>query len=54
MDLMKKLWNPEDQRVMEKLKKEILPGPYLERPDPSRRFYIKTDWSKDRMGTVLF
>ena len=28
-------------------------GPTLERQDPSRRFYIKTDWSKDGMGAVI-
>ena len=39
---------------MERLKKEILSGPNLERPEPSRSFYIKTDWSKDEMGAVIF
>ena len=50
---MQNLWNPEDQRLMEHLKKDILAGPTLEIPDPSRRFYIKTDWSKDGMEAVL-
>ena len=38
---------------MEQLKKYILSGPNLARPDPSRRFYIKTYWSKDVMGAVI-
>ena len=25
----------------------------LARPDPSQIFYIKTDWSKDGIGSVL-
>ena len=50
---MQSLWNPEDQRLMEWLKKNILSGPTLARPDPYRRLYIKTDWSKDVMEAVL-
>ena len=38
---------------MERLKKDILSGTDLAITDPSRRFYIKTDWSKDVMGAVL-
>ena len=50
---MKNLWNPEDQRLLERLNKDILSGPTLERPDSSRRFYTKRYWSKDRIGVVL-
>ena len=50
---MQNLCNPEYQRLLERLKTDILSGPTLSRPDPSRRFYIKTDWSKDGMGVVL-
>eukprot|EP00957_Ditylum_brightwellii_P066131 5018059-Ditylum_brightwellii.AAC.1 len=25
----------------------------LARPDPTQRFYLKTDWSKEGMGAVL-
>ena len=39
---------------MERLNKEILSGTTLARTDPSIRFYIKIDWSKDGMGEVLF
>ena len=53
MKLMKNLWNPEYQSLMERLKKYILSGPNLARPDPSRRFYIKIYWSKDGMGAVI-
>ena len=28
-------------------------GPTLTRPDPSQRFYIRTNWSKDGIGAVL-
>ena len=50
---MQNLWNTEKQRLLERLKKDILSGPTLEITDPSRRFYIKTDWSKDGMVAVL-
>ena len=50
---MKNLWNLVDQRLLERLNTDILEGPTLARPDPSRRLYIKTDWSKDGMGAVL-
>lgn len=38
---MKTLWKPSDEAHLEELKAEILIG--LARPDPSRRFYLKTD-----------
>ena len=50
---MQNLWNTEDQRLLERLKKDILSGPTLERPDPSRMYYINIDWSKDGMIAVL-
>ena len=50
---MQNLWNPKHQRLIEWLKKEILSGPTLSILDLSRRFYIRTDWSKDGMGAVL-
>ena len=53
MEMMQNLWNTAYQRSMERLKKGILSGPTLERPDPYRRFYIKTDWSKDGMGVMI-
>ena len=52
-ELMHNLWNIEDQRLLEWLKKDILSGTNLSRPDPSIRLYINTDWSKDGMGAVL-
>ena len=53
MELMQNLWNIEDQMLLERLKKDILSGPTLARPYPSRRFYIKSDCSKDLMGVLL-
>ena len=50
---MQNLWNLEEQMLLERLKKDILSGPILERPDTYRRFYIKTYWSKDVMGVEL-
>ena len=53
MELMQNLWNTEDQRSLEMLKKDILSGPTLARPDPSRRFYTKTYWYKDVTGALI-
>ena len=53
MEILQNLWNLEDQRLLERLKKYILSGPTLVRPDPSRMFYTKTDWYKYGMGEVL-
>ena len=53
MKLMHNLWNPEDQGLLELLKKDILSGPTLSRPDPSRRLYIKKDYSKGGIEEVL-
>ena len=50
---MQNLWNLGYQRILERLKKDILSGPTLARPYPSRRFYINIDWSNDVMGAVL-
>ena len=40
-------------KVTGTVKERNLSGPTLSRPDPYRRFYIKTYWSKDGMGSVL-
>ena len=53
MELIQNLWNPEEQRLLERLKTDILSGPNSEIPEPSRIFYTKIDWSKDGMGAVL-
>ena len=50
---MQNLWNPENQGLLEQFKKDILSVPNLEKLDPYRSFYIKTDWFKDGMGAVL-
>ena len=53
MVMMKNLWNLQYQILLEWLKKDILSVPTLSIPYPSRRFYIKTDWSNNGMGAVL-
>ena len=47
MGLMKNLCNPEDQRLLEKLNKDVVLGPTLARPDPYIKFNIKKDWNMD-------
>ena len=46
-------WTDKCEETLEKLKGYIKDGPVLKRPDPNRRFYLKTDWSKDGMGACL-
>ena len=53
MELMKKLWIPEDQSLMEIIKEDILTGPTLSIPYSSQRFYINKYWSKDVLGAVI-
>ena len=50
---MQNLWNTEDQKLLERLNKDILSGPALSRLDPYKRFYIKTSLSKDVMEVVI-
>jgi hypothetical protein len=66
-ELMAKLWNADDRtadekfaeygetndKLLESLKREVLAGPTLKRPNPNRRFYVKTDWSAWAQGAVL-
>jgi hypothetical protein len=51
--ILKELWNKSDDELLTKLKKDILDGPVMKRPDPNRRYYLKTDWSADAQGAVL-
>ena len=46
IELMQNLWDTYDQKLMVSLKEDILSGPNSEIIEPSRRFYIKKDWSK--------
>ena len=39
--------------MLERLKKEILSGLALSKPDPSKRFYINKYWSKDGILELL-
>eukprot|EP00957_Ditylum_brightwellii_P061564 4671783-Ditylum_brightwellii.AAC.1 len=51
--LMTQLWSKECEELLRQLKEDVIKGPMLARPDPTRRFYLKTDWSKNGMGAVL-
>ena len=46
-------WDDKCEELLDQLKKDIIKGPVLKRPNPKRRFYLKTDWSKEGMGGVL-
>jgi hypothetical protein len=46
-------WRPEHEKRFRELVVEVTTGPTLQRPDASRRFYVKTDWCKDGIGAVL-
>ena len=46
-------WSSQHTALLEELKNEILSKPTLARPDPFRRFYLKTDWSKLALAAAL-
>ena len=48
-----KIWKKEHQDLLDRLKRLIVGGPLLQRPDFDRRLYLKTDWSKDGVGVAL-
>lgn len=50
---MSELWTSEHESLLVDLTAEILKGPLLARPNHERRFYLKSNWSKDKMGAVL-
>ena len=47
------VWRQEDDCILQELKGEVLSEPCLQRPNPTKRYYIKTDWCKDGMAGVL-
>jgi hypothetical protein len=51
--VLRSLWKPVDDGLLQELKDEILTGPVLKHPDPNRRMYLKTDWSSHAQGAVL-
>eukprot|EP00957_Ditylum_brightwellii_P129685 9892764-Ditylum_brightwellii.AAC.1 len=53
MEKMARLWTKECKQLLNCLKADILAGPMLSRPDSERRFYLKTDWSKEGMAAAL-
>ena len=52
-DLVAKHWTKDCEEALDRLKKALISGPVLKRPNPKRRFYLKTDWSKIAMGGCL-
>ena len=46
-------WTEIDEQIKTELLDEIKAKPVLKRPDPNRRFYLKTDWSKVGKAAVL-
>ena len=53
MELMQKLCAEKYQRLLEKLKYDIVTGPKLSIPDTYWRFYMNTYWPKYVMGTLI-
>jgi hypothetical protein len=53
MAIPAELWATECGDLLVCLKEEILAAPLLAQDDSTKRFYLKTDWSKDDMGDVL-
>ena len=54
--LFSEAWNEFEethQKLLDELREDVLSEPVLARPDPDRRFYLKTDWSKHGMGATL-
>jgi hypothetical protein len=52
-EIIAELWEPPYLLLLEQLKEEVIDGIVLTRPDYSRQFYLKTDWSKHGMAAVL-
>ncbi|CAJ1965610.1 unnamed protein product [Cylindrotheca closterium] len=50
---VKAQWESQDDERLDKLKQAIVTGPILKRPNPKRRFFLKTDWPSNAMGAVL-
>jgi len=46
-------WTQEDDCILDDLKETVLSAPILQRPNPKRRYFLKTDWCKDGMAAVL-
>jgi hypothetical protein len=46
-------WTPDLLALFQKMKDDITCSPCLARADSSKPFFLKTDWSKDGLGTIL-
>jgi hypothetical protein len=53
MTIPAELWTQECDDLLVCQKEDILEIPLLARADSTNCFYLKTDWSKDIMGTIL-
>jgi hypothetical protein len=51
--ILRELWTDSEDQLLNQLKKDILNGPVMRRPDPNRRYYLKTNWSAKVQGAVL-
>ena len=51
--MMQKICTPEEQRLPEMIKEDILTVPTLSISDPYQIFYIKKEWYNDVMGAVI-
>ena len=51
--LMTELWTTQHNEILEQLKKDVIAGPVLARPDPLRHFYLKTNWLLERQNGHL-
>jgi hypothetical protein len=51
--MLTNLWTPKEDSLIHVLKKAILTGPVLKRPDWDRQFHVKTDWSSFAKGGAL-
>ena len=51
--LMNERWGPKEDSLIQVMKDAILSGPVLKRPNWTRPFCVKTDWSSLAKGAVL-
>ena len=52
-DSFQLLWTPDHATLFNELKDDLINNMILTRPNPTRRFYVRTDWSKTSFGAVL-
>lgn len=52
-ELMKKMWSPKDDVLLDTLRQDVLRGPILAHSNPDGLFVLKTNWSNVACGAVL-